>query len=134
MTAAARQLGDDVLVRRAARGIALQVAGLVGLALLLLVALAAIMAQTKPAGQTKETEAEFIKAAEEGAPARISAQAAVARIEPKGQVTMVRPGSNGFTCTLFPDESHAPFCGDKSAFAGSSRRCRSSRSRPQPAG
>jgi two-component system, OmpR family, sensor kinase len=43
MTAAAPQLGDDVLVRRAARGIALQVAGLVGLALLLLVALATLV-------------------------------------------------------------------------------------------
>jgi hypothetical protein len=85
-------------------------------ALLLLVPTTAIMAQTKAAGQTKETEAEFIKAAEEGAPARISEKAAVARIEPKGQVTMVRPGSNGFTCALFPDESHAPFCGDQRAF------------------
>jgi signal transduction histidine kinase len=44
MTAATMpQLGDDVLVRRAARGIALQAAGLVGLALLLLVALATLV-------------------------------------------------------------------------------------------
>jgi two-component system, OmpR family, sensor kinase len=43
VTAAARPLGDDVLVRRAARGIAVQAAGLVGLALLLLVALATLV-------------------------------------------------------------------------------------------
>ena len=43
MTAAAPPLGDDVLVRRAARGIAVQAAGLVGLALLLLVALATLV-------------------------------------------------------------------------------------------
>jgi two-component system, OmpR family, sensor kinase len=40
---AARPLGDEVLVRRAARGIALQAAGLVALALLLLVALATLV-------------------------------------------------------------------------------------------
>jgi two-component system OmpR family sensor kinase len=43
MTATGRPLGDDVLVRRAARGIALQAAGLVAVALLLLVALATLV-------------------------------------------------------------------------------------------
>jgi two-component system OmpR family sensor kinase len=43
MTAAARSLGDDVLVRRTARGLALQAAGLVALALLLLVALVSLV-------------------------------------------------------------------------------------------
>jgi two-component system, OmpR family, sensor kinase len=43
VTAYARPLGDEVLVRRAARGIAVQVAGLVALALLLLVALATLV-------------------------------------------------------------------------------------------
>jgi two-component system OmpR family sensor kinase len=43
VTAVARPLGDEVLVRRAARGIALQAAGLVALALLLLVALATLV-------------------------------------------------------------------------------------------
>jgi hypothetical protein len=85
-------------------------------ALLLVVPASVALAQSKPPGQTKETEAEFIKSAEAGAPARISEKAAIARMEPHGKVTMVRPGSNGFTCTLFPDESHAPFCGDRSAF------------------
>ena len=86
------------------------------IALLLLVPTSAALAQAKAAGHTKETEAEFIKSAEAGAPARISEKAAIARMEPGGKVTTVRPGNNGFTCTLFPDESHAPICADQSAF------------------
>jgi two-component system OmpR family sensor kinase len=43
VTAPARPLGDEILVRRAARGIAAQAAGLVALALLLLVALATLV-------------------------------------------------------------------------------------------
>jgi len=86
------------------------------IALLVLVSPSAVLAQAKPAGHASEADVEFIKSAEAGAPARISEKAAIARVEPKGKVTMVRPGSNGFTCALFPDESHAPFCGDRSAF------------------
>jgi hypothetical protein len=86
------------------------------IALLLLVPTSAALAQAKASAQTKETEAEFIKSAEAGAPARISEKAAIARMEPGGKVTTVRPGSNGFTCTLFPDESHAPVCADQSGF------------------
>jgi hypothetical protein len=37
-------------------------------------------------------------------------------MEPNGKVTQVRPGTNGFTCTILPDGSNAPFCGDKNAF------------------
>lgn len=70
-------------------------------------------AQAKPAGQTTEATAEFIKAAEAGAPDRISAQATIARMEPSGKTSVVRQGSNGFTCSLFPDESHAPVCSDQ---------------------
>jgi hypothetical protein len=73
----------------------------------------ALYAQAQPAGQTNEATAEFIKAAEAGAPERISAQATIARMEPSGKATVVRQGSNGFTCSLFPDESHAPVCGDQ---------------------
>jgi len=76
----------------------------------------ALGAQAHPAGQTKETETEFIKSAEAGAPERISAQAAVARLDPKGKVAMLRQGKNGFTCTLFPDESLAPYCADEKGF------------------
>jgi hypothetical protein len=81
-------------------------------AFILLLLPGALSAQAQPPGQTKETEAEFIKAAEAGAPERISAQATVARMEPNGKTTVVRPGTNGFTCGLFPDESHAPICAD----------------------
>jgi hypothetical protein len=79
---------------------------------------AAQQAPARPAaaGQNPEAEAEFIKAAEEGAPEQISTKAAIARMEPSGKTTIVRPGSNGFTCTLMPDESHAPYCGDKRGF------------------
>jgi hypothetical protein len=73
-------------------------------------------AQVKLATRSKEADAEFIKSAESGAPDRISQKAAIARLEPNGKVVNIRPGSNGFTCTLFPDESNAPFCGDRSAF------------------
>jgi hypothetical protein len=86
-----------------------------GLALLVLPC-AALRAQAQGAGHTKEGETEFIKAAEEGASASISEKAAIARMEPKGKVTVIRPGTNGFTCTLFPDETHAPICGDRSGF------------------
>jgi hypothetical protein len=83
---------------------------------LLALPLTALQAQSRPAGENREAEAEFIKAAEEGAPERISAQAAIARLEPSGKTSTVRPGSNGFTCTLMPDESHAPYCGDRRGF------------------
>lgn len=83
---------------------------------LLALPLTALQAQSRPPAENREAEAEFIKAAEEGAPERISAQAAIARLEPSGKTTTVRPGSNGFTCTLMPDESHAPYCGDQRGF------------------
>jgi hypothetical protein len=83
---------------------------------LLALPLAALQAQSRPAGQSAATETEFIKAAEEGAPDWISAQAAITRLEPSGKTSTVRPGSNGFTCTLMPDESHAPYCGDRRGF------------------
>jgi hypothetical protein len=76
---------------------------------------AVLYAQGKPAVQP-EGMAEFIHAAEEGAPTHIAGQAAIARLEPNGKVTEIRKGSNGFTCTLMPDGSNAPFCGDKQGF------------------
>ena len=68
--------------------------------------------------QGATTDASFIKAAELGGPAAIGAQAAIFRVDPaKKTVAQLRPGSNGFTCTLFPDESKAPVCADKNAWA-----------------
>lgn len=83
---------------------------------LLAVPLTALQAQSRPAAQSREAEAEFVKAAEAGAPEWISAQAAIARLEPSGATAIVRPGSNGFTCTLMPDESHSPACGNAQGF------------------
>lgn len=75
-------------------------------ALVLLFPLAAVQAQNT------ESQAAFIRAAEEGGPAHIAASAAVVRMEPNGAVTPLRPGSNGFTCTIMPDGSNAPVCLD----------------------
>ncbi len=82
---------------------------------LLLFPSAALQAQAdqKPTAAT----AEFIREAEAGAPEWIASRAAVARLGPSGEVTRVREGSNGFTCTIIPDGSEAPFCGDEAAFA-----------------
>jgi hypothetical protein len=86
-------------------------------AVLLLVPSVVLHAQAKHAAATGSAgEAEFVRAAESGAPARIAGQASIARLEPSGKVTMIRKGSNDFTCTLMPDGSNAPFCGDKHAF------------------
>ena len=76
----------------------------------------ALHAQAAAPGKTKETEAEFIKAAQAGAAEAISGRATIARMEPKGKMVIVRQGSNGFTCSLFPDESHAPICADQKAW------------------
>ena len=72
--------------------------------------------------------AEFIRSAEEAAPASISSAATIARIEPGGKTTVVRQGTNRFTCSIVPDGSNAPFCADEagwsfllSAFAGQPR-------------
>jgi len=64
------------------------------------------------------SNAQFIKLAESGAPPAISAKAAIARIDPqKKTVTELRAGSNGFTCSVLPDGTDAPYCGDKHAWA-----------------
>lgn len=68
--------------------------------------------------QGGQSNAQFIRLAESGAPADIAAKAAVARIDAnKKTVTQLRAGSNGFTCSVIPDGTNAPFCGDKNAWA-----------------
>lgn len=86
-------------------------------ALVLLLLPGALNAQAGAGGQSKATEQAFIKAAEAGAPDRISAHAAVVRMEPSGKTSAVRPGSNGFTCTLLPDEINTPLCADQKGLA-----------------
>jgi hypothetical protein len=78
--------------------------------------LATLPAQNPPK-TTPVPDAQFVREAATGAPRSISGKASVARIEKDGKVTMVRPGTNSFTCTLMPDGSDAPFCGDKNAWA-----------------
>ena len=74
-------------------------------------------AMTPPASPTT-TDAQFTAAAEAGAPAAISGKAAIVRIDAaKKTTTQVRAGTNGFTCSVIPDESKAPFCGDANAWA-----------------
>jgi len=64
------------------------------------------------------SNAQFIKRAESGAPAAISAKAAIVRIDPsKKTVTELRAGANGFTCSVIPDSMDTPCCGDKPAWA-----------------
>ncbi len=77
-----------------------------GIALLLLPA-AAVTLQ----GQVKNEE--YVRAAVQGAPERISDQAAVVRIEPGGKTSTVKQGSNGFTCALLPDSKLSPVCADQ---------------------
>ena len=81
----------------------------------LLTPVTTLLAQAPPAGK-KVPDAEYIRKAETGGPRSISSKATIARIEKDGKVTTLRPGTNSFTCTLMPDGSDAPFCGDKNAW------------------
>ena len=72
-------------------------------------------AQDTPAAPAGVT-AEFIRTAEAGGPASISGAATIARLEPDGKSTTIRPGTNGFTCSVIPDGTNAPFCGDGNAW------------------
>jgi len=56
---------------------------------------------------------DFARKAQTGAPAAISGNATIAHIDVAAKaVHVVRQGSNGFTCSLIPDGSDAPFCAD----------------------
>lgn len=76
---------------------------------------AALEAQEPAAGMGRTAaDAEFIRSAQAAAPAHISDQATIARLE-QGRLVTVRPGTNGFTCTLLPDPGNPPVCGDSAA-------------------
>jgi hypothetical protein len=74
-----------------------------------------VAAQARPASSDAPGNAEFVRAAEAGGPADIAKNATIARMEPDGKVTSVREGTNGFTCSVMPDGSNAPFCADQQA-------------------
>src|SRR5581483_7844033 len=73
-------------------------------------------AQAPATATLSAADAQFIKMAEAGAPAAISAKAAVVRVDTaKKTMTQLRAGTNGFTCTLIPDGSDDPICADQNA-------------------
>jgi hypothetical protein len=66
--------------------------------------------------QAPAGNAQYITTAESGAPAAIAGKAAIVKIDPKGTLTTVRAGTNGFTCFVgVPGDPDAPFCGDANA-------------------
>lgn len=68
--------------------------------------------------QAPMSDADYVKAAEAGATADIASKAAIVRLDAKGVPTAVRPGTNGFTCTVgVPGDPTAPFCADANAWA-----------------
>jgi hypothetical protein len=75
----------------------------------------ALAAQSQPASNDAPGDAEFMRAAEAGGPANIAKNATIVRMEPGGKVTRMREGANGFTCSIMPDGSNTPFCGDQQA-------------------
>jgi hypothetical protein len=78
---------------------------------------AVLVAQANGKAKRPMPDAAYIRAAGAGAPRAISGKATIARIESDGKTTNLREGTNGFTCTLLPDGSDAPFCGDQNAWA-----------------
>lgn len=78
---------------------------------------AALLAQGNrdTAGYSASSNAEFIRLATAGAPGSISDNATIAKLEKDGTATVVRPGTNGFTCTLLPEPDNPPLCGDSAA-------------------
>ena len=66
-----------------------------------------------PAGAAGQIPADFAQKARTGAPPAISANATIAHIDAAGKaVHVMSQGTNGFTCSLMPDASGAPFCAD----------------------
>src|SRR5260370_7291665 len=60
------------------------------------------------------SNAQFIKRAENGAPAAISTKAAIARIDPsKKTLTELRARPNCFPSTVIPDTIHTPYSAAK---------------------
>ncbi|HUL48710.1 MAG TPA: hypothetical protein VLT79_01710 [Gemmatimonadales bacterium] len=69
------------------------------------------------AAQAAPSDADYIKLATSAAPASLAAAAAVVRVDPAAkQMKQLRAGTNGITCSVIPDGSNAPFCGDQNAW------------------
>ena len=89
--------------------------GQLGAAACLLVLPTVLLAQT-PKMPTSQSDAAYIRTAQAGAQRSISEQARVARIEKDGHITILREGSNDFTCAALPDMGIPAFCGDPRAW------------------
>ena len=66
--------------------------------------------------QGAQSDSAFMKRALTGAPRSISSEAAVARIEKDGNVTSLREGKNGFTCSNLDDGGNSPVCADEAGW------------------
>ena len=70
-----------------------------------------------PAAAAAQIPADFAQKARTAAPPSISANAAIAHVDVAAKaVHVLQPGTNGFTCSLFPDASAAPVCADQQAW------------------
>lgn len=84
-------------------------------ALALLAAAPAAAQMTHPPGMS---HAQVVAAASAGGPDFISQDATIAWIDSAGRATVMRPGTNGFTCIIVvPDPFGGPLCGDQNAAA-----------------
>jgi hypothetical protein len=70
-----------------------------------------------PARDAPAQDADFAILARGGAPTAMSLAATVAYFDTATKkVRILYPGTNGLTCTVLPDGSSAPFCGDANAW------------------
>jgi hypothetical protein len=76
---------------------------------------AALLAQTARAA-APASDAAYIRKAEGGAPSSISKDARIARFDKDGKVSVLRDGSNDFTCASIPQMGIPAYCGDKNAW------------------
>jgi hypothetical protein len=62
------------------------------------------------------SDAAYIRKAEAGAPASISKDASIARVDKSGNVSVVREGSSHFTCASVPSMGIPSICADKNGW------------------
>jgi len=88
-----------------------------GIAAAMLVA-AAPAAHAQMAHPPGMSHAQVIAAASAGGPEAVSANATIAWVDSAGRATVMRQGTNGFTCVIVvPDPFGGPVCGDQNAAA-----------------
>jgi hypothetical protein len=84
-------------------------------AVYLLTGPAALIAQSATSA-AQESDAAYTKKAEGGAPSWMSKDARIARLAKGGEVTVVRDGSNDFTCASVPEMGIPAVCADKNGW------------------